>query len=81
MTDIHEVDGDDFNHDPADLPHPDDTEDVALQKFARRISRVTGIPAAGLLIRLHRMTIAWQLREETLNPHEAADPWEDGAER
>jgi hypothetical protein len=72
--DIQEFDGDAFEHDPADLPQPDDTEDVALEKFARRISRVTGIPAASLLPRLRRLTIAEQLRQERLNLPDSSEP-------
>lgn len=54
-------DDDDIEHDPADLPHVDDTEDVALQKLVRRMSRITGVTAEELMPGLRCLVVAGQL--------------------
>ena len=61
---IADSDDDDFEHDPADLPHADDTEDVALQKLVRRMSRITGVTAEELTPGLRCLVVAEQLRLE-----------------
>ena len=71
MLDAHiaDSDDDDIAHDPADLPHADDTEDVALQKLVRRMSRITGVTAEELMPGLRCLVVAEQL---WLEAHEHA---------
>ncbi len=59
-----EFDDGDIEHDPADLPHPDDTEDVAMKRLARRMARIMGIPPDELRPGLSRLVVAEQLRQE-----------------
>ena len=61
---ISEFDNDDDQPDPADSPHADDTEDVALQKLVRRMSRIMGVNAEELMPGLRRLVVAEQLRQE-----------------
>jgi hypothetical protein len=69
MADIDQSDvyDDEDDHEPADLPHPDDTEDIAMRKLARRMSRIMGVPAAELLPSVSRLVVVEQLRQEALD--------------
>ena len=68
----HDLDDDEIEHDPEDLAHPDDTEDVAMQKLARRMSKIMGISEFDLLPRLRRLVVAEQLRDEVVESKGAA---------
>lgn len=62
--DTHGFDDAEVEHDPEDLAHSIDTEDVAMQKLARRMSKIMRISELDLLPRLRRLVAAEQLRNE-----------------
>lgn len=76
MADIDQSDGydDEDGYEPADLPHPDDSEDVAMGKLARRMSRIMGVPAAELLPSVSSLVVAEQLRQEALDEASSNPP-------
>ena len=63
-VEVSEFDDNDDQPDPADSPHPDDTEDVALQMLVTRMSRIMGVTAEELMPGLRRLVVAEQLSVE-----------------